>query len=60
MSFPIDYEPCARCGYDHDHEPVEAQKLHLNCSLCREELEGSGIGNGPDHECADHQIVLED
>lgn len=48
-------ELCARCGFDHDHEPKRAQALHMNCRLCLEELNGLGIGNGPDHKCKDHQ-----
>lgn len=52
---PDDYEACARCGHDHEYEGTHAYKLHSNCTLCLAEIDGLGIGNGPDHDCKDHQ-----
>lgn len=53
-SSPEGYEVCARCGYDHEYEPVEAQKAHQDCSLCQAEVKSDKVGEGPDHSCRDH------
>ena len=29
-SVPIDYEPCAQCGYDHGYETQHAALAHTN------------------------------
>ena len=52
---PIDYEYCARCGFDHEYEYEAAQNAHMNCKLCTVELESGNIGGGDDHDCQDHQ-----
>lgn len=55
---PLDYEPCAECGYDHEYEPHEAQKTHQSllmlekdpvqsfCASC-----GADMGNSDICDC---------
>lgn len=50
-----DYEPCARCGFDHGIDNNEAQQLHMHCEICSEEIKSGLIGEGPDHLCEQHQ-----
>ena len=46
-----DHECCARCGFDHEYEPAEAQAIHSVCPLCQREIDTGRIGEGPDHDC---------
>ena len=50
-----DYEPCARCGYDHEYESEEAQAAHAACALCQKEIQEGRIGDGPDHSCQEEE-----
>ncbi len=51
------YELCARCGFDHEHEPEQAQKAHKDCSLCSKEVALGMIGEGPDHCCQEERSL---
>lgn len=53
------YEPCARCGFDHEYEPNYAQLIHGSCPACQKEVKEGRIGEGPDHVCADeiHKVL---
>ncbi len=54
-----DYEACARCGFDHEYEPEQAQKAHAECSACQHEIAEDEVGCGPDHECSQGEFICD-
>lgn len=50
-----EYEACARCGYDHEIDPVPAQEAHAACEICAKELRTDRIGELEDHHCCEHR-----